>query len=198
MTLYTRKGDDGTTKTFGCDQRISKSSEVAEALGSLDEINSFLGLIKVKSQILKLNTDISILGKGFDKIIDEVQQNLFIIQAEVAGADMTISEEKLRECEVYIDEGEKILPPITTFFISGGTELAVLCDISRTIARRAERRVVFVIEKERLEALGEVVQRSYIGDWTIAYLNRLSSLLYVMARLSNHFLGISEDAPSYK
>ena len=74
--LYTRKGDNGTTKTFGCDQRISKSSAITEALGSLDEINSFMGICKVKSEKEKL-----ILSDGthFSKMIHEVQKNLFII-----------------------------------------------------------------------------------------------------------------------
>jgi cob(I)alamin adenosyltransferase len=188
MTLYTGKGDDGTTKTFGCNQRISKSSNVTEALGALDEINSFLGLIKVKT--VGGSVKMEILGDGFDKIANNIQQNLFIIQAEVAGSDMTIAEEKLRECENYANEGEKILPPIKNFFISGGTEMAVLCDISRTMARRAERRVIAIVD--------EGDESRAIGKWTLAYLNRLSSLLYVMARLANHFNGLSEDAPTYK
>lgn len=179
MALFTGKGDDGKTKTFGCDQRISKSSDVAEALGSLDEINSFLGLVKVKS----VETQFEILGNTFADIVNEVQQNLFIIQAELAGSPMSISEEKLTVCENYVNEAEKVLPPITTFFVSGGTELASIFDISRTIARRAERRVV---------AVGEV------GNFSLAYLNRLSSLLYAMARLSNHFYDVVEGAPSYK
>ncbi len=205
MTLYTGKGDKGTTKTFGCDQRISKSSNVTEALGALDEINSFLGLIKVKADggVVKME----ILGDAFDKITSDIQQNLFIIQAEVAGSDMTITEEKLRECEAYVDEGEKILPPIKSFFISGGTEMAVLCDISRTIVRRAERRVIAIVGEVDVkkhshintdEYLGESNGKQSIGKWTLAYLNRLSSLLYVMARLANYFNGLSEDSPSYK
>ena len=187
MTLFTGKGDDGTTKTFGCDQRISKSSSVAEALGSLDEINSFLGFVKVRSDGMSgLVGDFEILGKSFAEIINDVQQNLFIIQAEVAGSKMTISEEKLRECENYVNAAEKILPPIKTFFVSGGTELASLFDISRTLARKAERRVVAAFDG--LE----------FGKISLAYLNRLSSLLYAMSRLSNHIFGVAEDAPSYK
>ena len=202
MALYTGKGDDGKTKTFGCNQKISKSSITAEALGALDEINSFLGLAKVKSQ-----DDFKILDKSFVDIVAEIQQNLFIIQAEVAGADMAISEEKLRECENYVNEAEKILPPIKTFFISGGTELASIFDISRTIARRAERRVVAMVEEdfsknvsEYREKVGmsEVETEKEFGKWSLAYLNRLSSLLYALARLSNHYLGIKENAPSYK
>ncbi|KKQ27683.1 MAG: hypothetical protein US41_C0015G0001, partial [Parcubacteria group bacterium GW2011_GWB1_37_13] len=128
--LYTRKGDTGTTKTFGCDQRVSKSSNIAEALGSLDEINSFLGLIKIKagdtSFVLPLNT------LSLPEAIGQIQQDLFIIQAELAGAPKTITQEKVLWLERIIDGIEKTLPPIKTFFVSGGVELAALSDIART------------------------------------------------------------------
>jgi cob(I)alamin adenosyltransferase len=182
--LYTRKGDNGTTKTFGCDQRISKSSIIAEALGSLDEINSFLGFCKVKARKEKL-----LIGKlNADQIVHDVQKNLFIVQAELAGASMSIDEEKVKELEKIIDSVEKELPPIKTFFISGGTELASLFDIARTISRRAERRVVGA----SLEG------KTPINKFTLAYLNRLSSLLYAFARLTNHKFGITEEGPDYK
>ena len=87
--LYTRKGDTGTTKTFSCDQRVSKSSSIAEALGSLDEINSFLGLIKVKSNNLFFNLPTAKIT--IPETIDRIQQDLFIIQAELAGAQKTIT-----------------------------------------------------------------------------------------------------------
>jgi cob(I)alamin adenosyltransferase len=174
--LYTRKGDGGTTKTFGCDQRVSKSSTIAEALGSLDEINSFLGLIKVKA------------GGDVSKTIDRIQQDLFIIQAELAGAPKTITEEKVKWLEEIIDNIEKTLPPIKTFFVSGGTELATLSDIARTIARRAERRVIGVVDEGKIK----------IGKDTLAYLNRLSSVLYAFARNFNHLANITEEAPQYK
>lgn len=172
--LYTRKGDNGTTKIFGCDQRISKSSAIAEALGALDEINSFLGLCKVKSEEKKM--------------IQSVQQNLFIIQAELAGSKMSIEEGKVKELEAIIDGAEKELPPIKSFFISGGTELAALFDIARTIARRAERRVIGVSEEGKAP----------VGEFSKAYLNRLSSLLYALARLANHQSGIKEESPDYR
>ena len=183
--LYTRKGDGGTTKTFGCDQRISKSSSIAEALGSLDEINSFLGLCKVKSGE---NKKFKIENRKFAEIIHDIQQTLFIIQAELAGADKKVSEEKVIGLEILIDTVEKTLPPIKTFFISGGTELAATFDIARTIARRAERRVVAVSEEGQRQ----------IGPETLKYLNRLSSILYALARLSNHLSGIVEQSPSYR
>jgi len=182
--LYTKKGDDGTTKTFSCDQRISKSSNIAEALGSLDEINSFLGLCKVQAVHLGYK-----LGEtSLAEIIHNIQKNLFIIQAELAGSEMSITEAKVKDVEKIINDIEKELPPIKSFFISGGTKLAVLFDISRTIARRAERRVVEVSNEGKTK----------VSDFSKAYLNRLSSLLYALARFSNHKFGVKEESPDYE
>jgi len=188
--LYTRKGDSGTTKTFGADKRISKNSSIAEALGSLDEINSFLGLCKIKSAEKNFVVDLPAQAgeKKFADIVHDIQQTLFIVQAELAGADKKISEEKVVGLESLIDTIEKILPPIKTFFISGATELGALFDTARTIARRAERRVVQVSE-ESVDS---------VGPETLKYLNRLSSILYALARLANHLSGIVEEPPMYK
>ena len=182
--LYTRKGDAGTTKTFGCDQRISKSSAIAEALGTLDEVNSFLGFAKLESYKANLSLGDTKVGD----IVHRTQENLFIVQAEVAGAPKTIDEAKVKEIENIVDTIEKQLPPIKTFFISGGTEIGSLFDFARTLARRAERRVVQVSEEGKVK----------LGDFTLSYLNRLSSLLYALARHSNHKSGIKEEAPNYK
>lgn len=183
--LYTRKGDDGTTKTFDMPSgvRMSKSSALAEALGTLDELNSFLGLVKVECE----KSGFSILGIPFERIVHEIQKNLFIVQAELAGADKKIGQDKVKEMEAIIDAAERELPPITTFFISGGTKRAALFDVARTLARRAERRVVGVHEEGERQ----------VGEHTRAYLNRLSSLLYALARLSNHKSGIKEESPDY-
>ncbi|MFC1615108.1 cob(I)yrinic acid a,c-diamide adenosyltransferase [Patescibacteria group bacterium] len=184
--LYTRKGDDGSTKTFGCcDQRISKSSAVAEALGTLDEVNSFLGVCKVRA----VDIDWSVPGseEKLAEIVDDIQQNLFTVQAEVAGADKSIVNEKVTEIEQIIDAIEKELPPIKTFFVSGGTELAARFDFVRTLARRAERRVTAVQEEGSAK----------VSAGTQSYLNRLSSLLYALARFSNHKAGIVEEKPHY-
>jgi len=184
--LYTRKGDNGTTKTFGCDQRISKSSLVAEVLGALDESNSFLGLVRAKA--LGKSFKIGRKNVKFSELILEIQQNLFIVQAEVAGATLFIASEKVSEIEKIVDEIEKILPPIKSFFISGATELSATFDFARTLARRAERRVVEAREE------GEII----MSDGTFAYLNRLSSLLYALARISNHLEKAKEIKPNYK
>lgn len=189
--LYTRKGDSGTTKVFNSKsgQRISKSSCQTEALGALDEVNSFIGLLKVKVADIQWKVQISSGStKSPVEIIEWVQECLFIIQAEVAGADKKIDQDKIEQLEFMIDWVEKEMPPIKTFFISGGTELAALFDISRTLARKAERRVVAGVDS------GEVT----VGPTTLAFLNRLSSLFYCLARLNNHKSGIKEQSPKYQ
>lgn len=196
--LYTRKGDGGTTKLFDCppertsgrageQKRISKSSAVAEALGSLDEINSLLGLVKVKAKESALAVK-SLDNELVWQIIHQIQHNLFIVQAELAGADKHLTEAKVKRLEEVIDKIESEMPPIKSFFVSGGTELAATFDYARTIARRAERRVVKVVEEESRE----------IGEHTRQYLNRLSSALYALARYSNFSAGIVEEPPHYE
>jgi len=183
--LYTRKGDSGTTSAFGCDQRFSKSSIVAEALGALDEINSFLGVVKMNtraSEIIVTGTN-----KTISQLVGGIQQNLFIVQAEVAGADKYINQEKITELEAIINSAEAELPPIKSFFVSGGTELAALLDFARTLSRKAERRVVGANDEGKVSVKKE----------TLAYLNRLSSLLYALARQVNHKSGITEEPPKY-
>lgn len=195
--LYTRKGDSGSTKTLRCDQRISKSSIVTEALGALDETNSFLGLVraKTKEKIVKVEPSQNCEGStftnaeiNFSDIILEVQQNLFIAQAEVAGATLSIGVEKINKIEKIVDEIEKILPPIKSFFISGATEIGAMFDFARTLERRAERRVVAAKEEGKIKVSSE----------TLSYLNRLSSLLYALARISSHADGVKEIRPDYK
>lgn len=184
--LYTRKGDNGTTKTFGCDQRISKSSIVAEALGALDEANSFLGLARARTE----NKSFEMKGEkiNFADLILEIQQNLFIVQAEVAGAEFSIEEEKVIKVENIVDEIEKILSPIKNFFISGATKDSAILDICRTLIRRAERRVIAASEEGKIKVKKE----------TLMYMNRLSSLLYALARISSHLEGKEEIKPDYK
>jgi len=176
--LYTGKGDKGQTKLYHCDQRLSKSSRVAEALGTLDEINSFLGWCKTKA----------IFDKQISELIEETQNCLFTIQAEVAGAPKKLSASAVKKAEVTIAKIEKEIPPIRSFIVPGGTELSAMLDVARTIARRAERQIVLVAEAKDVK----------LSASTLAYLNRLSSLLYALARLINHRAGIVEKKPSYK
>lgn len=181
--LYTRKGDKGTTKVFGCNQRISKNSAIAEALGSLDECNSFLGICKTNPDAKNRLSE----KDSFADTIDWIQQDLFIVQAHIAGAEKTILPEKIVRMESVIDTIEKELLPIKTFFISGGTPLAAQFDFARTLARRAERRAVSVSEGKKTKVDASV----------LVFLNRLSSLLYALARFANHKSGIREIPPHY-
>lgn len=170
--------------TFGCDQRMSKSSAIAEALGVLDECNSFLGVVRSESAYEKH----AVGDWPVADIIFDIQNTLFTVQAELAGSDKAVSEEKVKELENIIAEIEGKLPEIKTFFVPGATKHAAKLDFARTLARRAERRVVGVSE--------EGIQQ--VGEHTLAYLNRLSSLLYALARLANQQEGVKEDSPDYK
>lgn len=176
IMLYTGKGDDGKTNLFHCDQRLSKSSAIAEALGPLDEINSFLGWCKLRSP------------KKVASQLTTVQDNLFSIQAEVAGAEKFVTTSDVVELESWIADIERGLPEIKTFIISGGSELSTMFDFARTVARRAERRVVSVFEAKEVTLKPE----------TLAYLNRLSSFLYALAREANREAGVEEEGPVYK
>lgn len=175
--LYTGKGDGGTTTAFGCNQqRISKSSELPEALGSLDELNAFLGFAKMRCAEPRIAS-----------ALRDMQEKLFIIQAEVAGADKRIGEGAVKEVEEMVNAIEKEIPPLKGFSIAGGTELSALLDVARTLARRAERRIIAVKELGLRELAPE----------TLAYMNRLSSLLFALARLANHIAGVAEETPKY-
>lgn len=179
--LYTGKGDDGTTGLFGTEKRISKTSPISEALGSVDELNSLLGLCKVKAGGLMVTENATA-----EAVIDKVQQQLFVVQAELAGTDKTVNKEKVVELEGYINIIEKQLPKIRTFRVAGGTELSALFDYTRAVSRRAERRVM-AARSERP-----------VGKEAQAFLNRLSSLLYALARLANAKSGIEEKTPTYE
>jgi cob(I)alamin adenosyltransferase len=188
--LYTGKGDGGTTKTFGCDQqRISKASELPECLGALDELNSFIGLCKVRARAVQ-DSGIRLGKKTYStsSILRSVQETLFIIQAEVAGAPKKVGKAKLTEVEKIIGAIEAEIPPIKSFSIAGGTELSALLDVARTISRRSERRLVAVHEGGHRK----------ISEYSRAYANRLSSLLFALARLANAKSGIAEENPSYR
>lgn len=185
--LYTGKGDDGTTQTFDSHKRISKASARAEALGTVDELNSFLGVCKAFAADEMVS--IGAVGPSVKEILHTVQKDLFIIQAEIGGAQKTIDRKKIDTLEGWIEEIEEELPQITSFFVPGGSKLAALLDTARATARRAERRVVGA----QGHAEGELV-----GEDTVAYVNRLSSLLYACARLTNRKRGFKEDSPDYE
>lgn len=186
--LYTGFGDKGTTTLYGCKQeRVSKSANIVEALGSVDELNAYLGLVKVYSDIDKLKVNSGEVTLLFSEILAEIQQVLFVIQAELAGSDMTVGEEVVEKSEKLINQIGDMLPPITSFTISGGSIASASLDIARTLARRAERRIVSVMEEGHRA----------VGLGTVSYMNRLSSVLFALSRYANHIYSIKEDHPTY-
>jgi cob(I)alamin adenosyltransferase len=186
--LYTGLGDKGTTTLFDCKQgRISKSAVLIEALGSVDELNAYLGIIKVYSDIDKVVLKIGSRKILYSQIIEDIQQNLFVIQAELGGSKMFISKKELSNIEKIINHIGEILPPITSFTISGGSIISSGLDFARTLARKSERRIVSVSD-EGVRAINPV---------TISYMNRLSSILFVLSRYSNYLFSIPENHPDY-
>ncbi len=189
MALFTGKGDGGTTKVLDSKERVPKSSELPECLGTLDELNSFIGLTKVRARQVQ-DSAVVVEGKEYatSAILRDVQETLFIVQAEIAGSDKRFGQEKVIHIEAIVNTIEKEISPVVAFSIAGGTELSALLHVARTLARRAERRVSGV----------EVAGLRTLSDPTRAYMNRLSSLLFALALLANHTSGIKEENPSYQ
>jgi cob(I)alamin adenosyltransferase len=172
VKIYTRTGDKGETSLFG-GSRISKNDPRIEAYGTIDELNSLLGLCRAGS-----------LPKPIDAELDRVQSDLFDIGAYLAapGSDRfgTVPETRIADLERAIDAMESELQPLKTFIVPGGSESAARLHVARTVCRRAERRVI------ALEDSSSEMQT------TIAYLNRLSDLLFVAARRANQIAGVAD------
>lgn len=173
IMLYTRRGDKGDTSLFGSGKRLLKTDARIEALGAVDELNSLLGVCKSKSK------------KNIAAILGDIQQNLFIVQAELGGAKKYLTQEHINALEKIIDAIEKKLPPLRNFVLAGGSELSALLDYARAITRRAERRVV------------AAHQLKPFSSYMLAYLNRLSSALFALARLANAKRKHHEKHPHY-
>lgn len=175
MKIYTKKGDDGETSLFG-GQRVSKNSPRIEAYGTVDELNAHLGIVLS----LKPSSEIH-------KILEQMQSELFILGADLATpADVQsekvqrIQQSHVQKLEETIDRLEESLEPLHSFILPGGSQISSLLHAARTICRRAERRTVQLSKTEA------------IGPLPITYLNRLSDLLFVLARYANLLDGQSE------
>lgn len=186
--LYTGFGDKGTTTLYHCDQgRISKSANIIEALGSLDELNAYLGVLKFYSEKENLSLLKNKAKISYVNIIENIQQILFIIQANLAGGDTHVKKNDLNKIENIIEYISESIPPIKSFTLSGGSIVSSMFDFARTLARRSERRMIAVHD--------EGVKK--LDSNTMAYLNRLSSLLFSLSRYTNYLLGIEEVHPHY-
>jgi cob(I)alamin adenosyltransferase len=176
--LYTRKGDDGTSTLFDQAKRLPKDSLVYEALGTVDECNSLIGVCRATAAEGEYQLDVS-------NIFLKVQENLFVIQGEIAGAKMSMTAIKIKELEQTIDQIEEQITNPQSFVIPGSTKFSALCDYARTVVRRAERGLVALAKTRNISAT------------TLGYINRLSSLLYALARYSAKQNQVKELTPTY-
>lgn len=185
MAFFTGKGDQGTTKLFDSPQgvRVSKSSPIFECLGQLDELNTITGWCKAGCP-----DDFAVDGRAGREILLSVQNHLFTIQAEVAGAPKSVPAESVETVSALIKNIESQLPEVKSFLVPGGTEFSARLDIARGVSRRAERRLV---------TLHESGERA-VSDTSRAYANRLSSLFYALTRYANHLSGVVESPPQYQ
>ena len=175
--MYTRNGDDGTTGLFGTTKRMQKSSCLIDTLGDVDELVSLLGVCRSHCNIKK--------AKDITSAILEIQECLFIVQAELAGASKSIKQKQINELESAIKSFEDKTNIPKNFIIPGSTKISSLLDFARSLSRRVERKVVAIKEIQN------------ISPHTLVYLNRLSSILYVLARYEAFRGGKREMSPSY-
>lgn len=182
QSFFTGKGDDGTSGLFKISQRLPKNNPIFDLLGTLDELNSWLGLCKTYCQSLKSSNQ-----KLIQIILEQTQEHIFIIQAEIAGSKKALTHSDLEIIERLIHEIGQSLTPAQSFFLPGGCVLSSYLDITRTIARRCERIFIKAHEVHNF------------SNYTVltAYLNRLSSLLYVLVRYINQIEVITEKSPTY-
>ncbi len=172
--VYTKTGDEGLTSLVG-GVRVSKSSARVDAYGDVDELNAALGLARTV-----------VIHKRLGEILESVQKDLFIVGADLAsppGLDVPrVDEARIRALESAIDELLLGLEPLKEFILPGGNPGGAHLHFARTVARRAERKVVKLVEEEGADA----------GRNVLVYLNRLSDLLFVMARIENKDTKFSE------
>ena len=176
MKIYTKTGDGGETGLFG-GERVSKASARVDAYGEIDELNSVLGVVRT-------NTLGRPSGDDFDALLATIQSRLFDLGAELAnakGKDLGIplvDDADVDAMERAIDEAEKEVEPQKTFILPGGSRMAADLHVARCVCRRAERRLV------------AFAQEAEVRPVLVRYLNRLSDLLFTLARLANRRAGV--------
>lgn len=178
MKIYTKTGDEGQTGLFG-GGRVGKDNDRVEAYGEVDELNAAIGVARAVESMPRI-----------DEILVPVQRDLFSLGALLATPDVDKMREQLAKARIdnariaqlerAINDSEAELPPLRAFVLPGGTPKAAALHVARTVCRRAERRVVHL---GRTVAFPPVVG---------IYLNRLSDLLFVLARVATHRSGAAE------
>lgn len=178
MPIYTRTGDDGTTALFG-GKRVLKCETLVDVYGSIDEVNSWIGVLVCTSHI----------GKN-KQLLTRIQHDLFLIGSTLAGwqGDITSLYTRVREMENRIDEIEKKLLPLSHFVLPGGTKESATVHITRSIVRRVERQMVAYSRTKNMS--GTVSKKNM--SLMVMYMNRLSDLLFVIARGINKTVGVHD------
>lgn len=169
--IYTRTGDVGTTSLVG-GVRVSKTNERLEAYGTIDELNSFLGML------------VSLIGDAEEKsLLLQIQNRLFSVGAYLATdlsvtshkTDSSLTSSDVKSLEDAIDRIDALLPPLKAFVLPGGSYPASVCHVCRTVCRRAERRMLILEELQICEI--DTIYKSFM--------NRLSDYLFVLSRKLN-------------
>ena len=178
LRIYTRTGDDGHTALFG-GGRVGKDDVRVDAYGDVDELNAAIGFARAADMMPRV-----------DEVLAPVQRDLFAIGALLATPHpeehrkqlekARISDERIAQLEQAIDDGESELTPLKAFVLPGGTPKSAALHVARTVCRRAERGVV------------RLARGADVPPIVIVYLNRLSDLLFVLARVANHRAGAGE------
>lgn len=184
VKIYTKTGDDGTTGLFG-GGRVKKASGRVEAYGTVDELNATLGVARATK-----------LDPFTDGVLAQVQVDLFTLGAELATvpgkeaklAMALLAKEDGERLEQAIDEAEKDLPPLANFVLPGGSPQAAALHFARTVCRRAERSVLALNDSGEASESGAGGARGEL----VIYLNRLSDLLFVLARYANVKAGVAD------
>lgn len=174
--IYTRKGDDGTT-ALGGGQRVAKDAPRVAAYGTVDELNSQLGVALATGVCERLAA-----------VLPEIQNELFDLGSDLCFTEADkqkfaipqVEARQVTRLEELIDEMNAVVGPLQNFILPGGTLAAAHLHVARTICRRAEREVATLAHEEA------------IGAHVMGYLNRLSDALFVMARYENHVRGVAE------
>jgi cob(I)alamin adenosyltransferase len=176
VKIYTKTGDTGETSLFDT-SRVSKADARVDAYGEIDELNACLGAARAA----RLDADLT-------GVLEQIQRELFAVGARLADPSskiaprvekVSVTDAEVTQLELMIDRLEEQLPPLRHFILPGGSNAGALLHLARTVCRRAERRVV---------GLGPGAVEPVI----IVYLNRLSDLLFVMARVANQRAGTEE------